>query len=444
MTHSLPPAATPSKKNLKRLFILRIIAVVGPIVAMLLVTYVIGLRLPLSLMIPVLVFLTAFNFLTWLRLKKPAPVTDLELVGQLLVDIAALTILLYASGGSTNPFVSLFLLPLTIAAAILPARQTWFITAVTVCCYTALLFIYEPLVRKGMELHPMMAMEPGGSAHAGHAGYFELHVVGMWFTFLLSAGLISYFVVHMAASIRERDRLLLSARETALRDEHIIALGTLAAGAAHELGTPLSTMAIITHELQREYGKQTELSEDLRLLRLQIDSCKAILSKLLETAGQTRVGGLAPVLADRYLDELIERWQIIRPGVALTRIRSGRLPVPHIAAETTLSHAIMNLLNNAADASPHYVEFHVNWNDHQLSIQICDRGSGLAPETLANAGQPFFTTKAPGKGTGIGLFLANASIERFGGTVSLSNRSGGGACTEVLLPLLPVQHQEPS
>ncbi len=444
MSHSLPSAVTLSNKNLKRLFILRIIAITGQIVSILTVTYAIGLQLPLTLMLPVLGLLTAFNFFTWLRLKKPSPVADLELVGQLLVDIAALAILLYASGGSTNPFVSLFLLPLTIAAAILPAGLTWFITAVTVCCYTALLFSYEPLMRKRMELHPWMTMVPGDPAHTGHAGYFELHVVGMWFNFLLSAGLIAYFIVHMAASIRERDRQLLTARETALRNEHIIALGTLAAGAAHELGTPLSTMAIITHELQRDYGKQTELSEDLQLLRRQIDSCKSILSKLLETAGHTRVGGLAPLPADRYLDGLIEQWQIIRPGVALTRIRSGRFPAPHIAAETTLSQAIMNLLNNAADASPHCVEFHLNWNEHQLSIQICDRGPGLAPEILANAGQPFFTTKAPGKGAGIGLFLANASIERFGGTVSLSNRSGGGACTEVLLPLLPVQHQEPA
>lgn len=416
---------------------MRIIAVAGQIIAILIATYVIGLRLPLAWMASVLGGLTAFNFLTWLRLKKPAPVTDLELAGQLLADIAALAALLYASGGSTNPFVSFFLLPLTIAAAILPARQTWFIAGVTGCCYTALLFSYEPLVRKGMALRPMMAMDAAGPAQAGHAGYFELHVVGMWFNFLLSAGLIAYFVVRMAASIRERDRQLLTARETALRDEHIVALGTLAAGAAHELGTPLSTMAIIIHELQQEHGNQTGLNEDLRLLRRQIDSCKTILSKLLETAGQARSIGLAPVRVDQYLDDLIEQWQIVRPGIALTRINSGLSPVPHISAEASLSHAIMNLLNNAADASPDCVEFVTSWNERQLSIQIYDRGAGLAPDALANAGQPFFTTKAPGKGTGIGLFLANASIERCGGTVSISNRAGGGARTEVLLPVLP-------
>ncbi len=436
-------AATPANKNLRRLFILRIIAVVGQIIAIFIVTYVIGLRLPLTLMVPVLGFLTAFNFLTWLRLKNPAPVTDLELVGQLLADIVALAVLLYASGGSTNPFVSLFLLPLTIAAAILPPRQTWFIAGITVCCYTTLLFSYEPLVRKGMELHPLMAMEPGSPAHGGHAGYFELHVVGMWFNFLLSAVLIAYFVVRMAASIRERDRLLLTAREIALRDEHIIALGTLAAGAAHELGTPLATMAIITHELQQEHGNHNELNEDLRLLRLQIDSCKTILSKLLDTAGQTRSGSLAQVRSDQYLDELIEQWQIIRPGIALIRIENGLSPAPYIATEASLSHAIMNLLNNAADASPDYVEFITSWDERRLSIQICDRGPGLAPDTLASAGQPFFTTKAPGKGTGIGLFLANASIERFGGSVSLSNRAGGGARIEVLLPVLPAIGKNP-
>ncbi|MBZ0091504.1 MAG: sensor histidine kinase [Sulfuricellaceae bacterium] len=439
-------ASTPSENNLRRLFVLRIIAIVGQIVAIAAVTYGIGMHLPLNLMGPVILLLTAFNFLTWLRLQKPIPVSDLELLGQLLVDIAALTALLYTSGGSTNPFVSLFLLPLTIAAAILPSRPTWFVAAVTVSCYTLLLFYYVPLTHNGSELQMAMSMEHGmeGHNHPGSGGDFGLHVLGMWFNFLLSASLIAIFVVRMAGSIRERDRLLASAREAALRNERIIALGTLAAGAAHELGTPLSTMAVITHELQQDYADNNELSEDLRLLRSQVDSCKSILSKLLDSAGQNRADELSLVQVDRYLDDLIEKWQIVRPGIALTIQRSGPQPVPQIAVEATLGQAILNLLNNAADASPHCVEIDETWDDKQLFISICDQGTGLGPEAMANAGKPFFTTKPPGQGIGIGLFLANATIERFGGTVRLTNRKDGGACNQISLPLLSTVSPEHS
>ena len=437
MFNQTSPASTPSGKNLRRLLTLRIIAIIGQIIVIIAVTYGIGMNLPLALMFTVILLLAVFDFLTWLRLKNPAPVTDLELLGQLLVDIAALAVLLYASGGSTNPFVSLFLLPLTIAAAILPSRHTWLIAAVTISCYTLLLFNYIPLSHHGTELHLAMSMEHDMTAHnhSGLGGDFGLHVLGMWFNFLLSASLIAFFVVRMAGSIRERDKLLISARETALRDEHIIALGTLAAGAAHELGTPLSTIAVITHELQQDYAENVRLSDDLRILRSQVDSCKSILSGLLAAAGQNRAGSLSLLRVDRYLAELIDRWQIIRPNVALTIAQNGPQPVPQIAVEATLSQAIMNLLNNAADASPHCVEIHETWDERQLIIEICDHGPGLPPEAMANAGKPFFTTKPPGQGIGIGLFLANATIERFGGTVRLYNRNNCGACTELRLPL---------
>lgn len=435
--HTLPEIS-PSRKNLRRLFILRIIAMCGQTTAIVALTYGIGMDLPLRLMATVILLLASFNFLTWLRLRRPVPVTDLELFGQLLVDIAALAILLYASGGSTNPFVSLFLLPLTIAAAILPSLQTWFITAVTVACYTLLLFLYIPLSHNGAELHWAMSMEHGMQSHnqSGPDGDFGLHVLGMWFNFLLSASLIAFFVVRMAGSLRERDRLLVSARETALRDEHIVALGTLAAGAAHELGTPLSTIAVIVHELQQDHRDNTELNDDLRILRSQVDHCKAILSQLLEAAGQSRSGSITLIRVDHYLDELIDKWQIVRPGVALTVSHAGPQPVPRIAVEATLSQAVMNLLNNAADASPQRVEISETWDGSELVVEIYDHGPGLAPDVIANAGKPFFTTKPPGHGIGIGLFLANATIERFGGTVRLYNRKQGGACTELRLPLI--------
>lgn len=434
-----PGALAPSTRNLQRLFALRNIEIAAQLLAMFVVIEFLDMPLPLQLMLPVSAALAGLNFLTWLRLKRAWPVTDVEFFGQLMLDVAALTALLFLSGGSTNPFVSLYLLPLTIAAATLRWTYTWIMAAVTLACYTLLLFYYVPLGQPGDPLAPSgVICTVGGSAHLQHQGQgsdFSLHVLGMWFNFLLSAGLIAFFVVRMAASLRERDSLLASAREEALRNERIIALGTLAAGAAHELGTPLSTMAVVAQELQREYADSPELSDSLRILRSQVDSCKGILTRLVASAGEARAEGGAGQALDDYLNDLLSQWQLVRPAVSVKTEWRGPRPAPAIMAEQTLSQALMNLLNNAADASPGGVEIEGHWNEQELAIEIRDRGPGLTPEVAAKAGEAFFTTKGPGHGLGLGLFLANATIERFGGKVRMFNREGGGACVQVTLPL---------
>ena len=420
----------PSTKNLKRLLVLRNIEILGQILAVLGVRYGLDTHLPLAPMLAVTAFLAAANALTWWRLRQAWPVADAEFFAQLLADVLALTALLFFSGGSTNPFVSLYLLPLTIAAAVLPARYTWATAVLTVACYTLLLFVYIPLPLPG----EICSTEATGHMHLGGEDDFGRHVLGMWFNFVLSAGLISFFVVKMAGSIRERDRQLAEAREQSLRDERIVALGTLAAGAAHELGTPLATMAVITRELQHEHTGDPELSGSLDLLRAQVESCKRILSNMLASAGQARVEHAGRQTADGFLAGLLDSWQLMRPEVVVSADWQSPRPAPEIVADETLAQAVMNLLNNAADASPQAVEIAARWDDKALTLEIRDRGPGLTPEVAARAGEAFFTTKG-GEGFGLGLFLTNATIERFGGKVQMFNREGGGACVQVILPL---------
>lgn len=422
--------STPATTNLRRLFLLRNIEIAGQVAALLAATQWLDIALPIGLMLMVVAQLALINLLTWLRLRRPWPVSDAEVFAQLLVDIAALAMLLYFSGGSTNPFISLFLVPLTLAAAVLPAAYTWLMAAVTLVCYTVLLFYYLPINDITTAMHASH-----DAAMMRRQDSFGLHVQGMWFNFVVSAGLIAFFVVRMAGSIRQRDRKLAIAREETLRNERIIALGTLAAGAAHELGTPLSSMAVLTHELQQEHANLPELVADLQLLRDQVDNCKRILNDLLASAGQARAEGGQRQALDQFLDGVMQKWTLMRPGRRCQARWDGTLPAPQIIAEQTLSQALLNLLNNAAEASPEGIEVSGHWHKNELFIEINDRGPGLTAEVLANAGQPFFTTKAPGQGIGIGLFLANATLERFGGTVKLFNREGGGATTQVLLPL---------
>lgn len=381
--------------------------------------WVLNMQLPWAEMVAVTVMLAVLNLATWVRLRRKWPVSSIEFFAQLLVDVFALSALLYFSGGSTNPFISLYLLPLTIAAAALPWAYTWVMAAVTISCYTLMLFYYLPLPHD----------------HEEHNSEFNLHVSGMWLAFVLSTMLIAWFVVKMGISIRERDKDLALAREQALRNEQIIALGTLAAGAAHELGTPLATMAIVTGELQDEYKENQEFQDNIRILRDQITQCKHTLTQLLADAGQARAEEGSGQAVDSFLRQVLDKWQLMRPSVQFTYRGSGVEPAPQILNTQLLSQSILNLLNNAADASLKHIEIEVSWNYQELHLQILDYGDGLTGEAVQRAGQPFFTSKASGQGFGIGLFLANANIERFGGKVRLTNRVGG-ACTQVTLPLI--------
>lgn len=410
----------PLSKNLQRLFMLRNIAILAQCLTFMLVYNIIALDIPWTEMIVVVILLAVLNLATWVRLHRKWPVSNIEFFAQLLIDVFALSALLYFSGGSTNPFISLYLLPITIAAATLPWRYTWVLSAITIGCYTVLLFNYIPLPHD----------------HDKHLVEFGLHVSGMWLTFVLSTVIIALYVVKMSVSIRERDRDLALAREQALRNEQIIALGTLAAGAAHELGTPLSTMAVITGELHKEYPEDTEFHNNIQILRDQIAHCKQILTQLLAKAGQTRVEGVSQLPVDEFMNSVLEKWKLIRPSVKFSYHIDGPRPPPKIMDSQLLSQSILNLLNNAADASSQCIEINSHWDKHNLHLEIIDDGEGLTAEAAQRAGEAFFTSKAPGHGFGIGLFLANANIERLGGTVHLFNLENRGACTQVTIPLI--------
>ncbi len=411
---------SPLSKNLQRLFLLRNIAILAQCLTLGIVYWTIDIVIPWTQLISIVALLTGINLLTWIRLHRRWPVSHIEFFSQLLIDVLALSSLLYFSGGSTNPFISLYLLPLTIAAATLPWRYTWVMAIITIACYTLLLFNYIPLPHD----------------HSNHLIEFTLHVSGMWLAFVLSTVIIAWFVVKMSTSIRDRDQDLAKAREQALRNEQIIALGTLAAGAAHELGTPLSTMAVVTRELQQEYTQDTEFQNNISILRDQITHCKQTLTQLLAKAGQNRAeqGNELPV--DEFLHQVLDKWKLIRPSVKFTYHSSGTQPVPRIMDNQLLNQSILNLLNNAADASSKCIEIKSHWDNKILNLEIIDDGEGLSAEAMQRAGEAFFSSKKPGQGFGIGLFLANANIERFGGSVRLFNLEQGGACTQVVLPLI--------
>ena len=344
------------------------------------------------------------------------------LLTQLLADLLALSLLIYLSGGSTNPFTALLLLPITVAAATLRPLLTWLVTGLAILSYTLLMFFHVPL---------------GGMSRGIHG--FTVHVWGMWFGFVLSALLVAFFVARIGATLRNNAAALARAREEALEAERLVALGTLAAGTAHELGTPLATMAVLARELEHELSDEPELASQLQLLRGQVDRCKEILSGMARRAGQLRAEAGECQSLDRFLEGMLTHWREDHPGCSLEVSLEGTGAPPEVIADRTLSQALENLLNNAAEVSPDSIRFSARWQASRLRLSLCDQGPGLPPRVRDELGRPFVSTKPPGEGMGLGIYLARNTIERLGGTLRFREGRPRGTCIEIELPLAQLQ-----
>lgn len=412
--------------HLRRLFFLRNVFVVAQIIAFFLVTFVAMVHLYILPLILEIVALALFNIVVWLRLKKSDTVTDNEIFRHLLVDIAALTVVLYFTGGASNPFIILFMFPLIISVTVLPMRFAWVFAVITISSYSFLMFQYVPV-------------DMGDAGH-NMDDEFNLHIIGMWMAFVFSAGLVAHFVAKMGGTIRAQEAMLVKAREAELRDRQILELGTLAASTAHEIGTPLGTMNLLVSEMKIELHSarappvSTQVSKDLALLKSQIDRCKAALSNLSISAGAINVSSGHAKSVVEFLTSVLNEWQVVRADVEIQTKWNNDARDGMILDDRTLTQAIMNVLDNAADASPKDVVWAAHWEERELIMDIFDRGQGLSKDFKLQLGRPQLNKKE--QGLGLGLFLSHAIIERFGGSVSLINREGGGMITRIVLPLL--------
>ena len=378
-----------TRHNLQRLVMLRSVVMVC------LSSVIIGLSLA-STPLPIMPLLCAIaglgllNGIAWWRLNKTQLTTERELLMQLLGDIAALSLLFYFSGGYSNPFIWMYLLPITVAAVALRPLYAWMIAGLSIACYTLLMFYHIPL----SHLH----------LHTRGDAMLDIHLVGMWLGFVVSAIIVAIFIARIGQNLRDYDKMIAEIREKALESERMLALGTFATSAAHELGTPLATMAIVCKELSQDYANQPELLPQLTLLRTQVSRCKEILSSITHNAGQSRAEAGQGVSLSDFLLDAIQRWRDTRPGTELVVSMVNTSHNPVIFIDRTLTQAILNLLDNAADESPERVLFNASWDDKVLKIQIRDFGHGLSAETKSQLGTPFFTSKNE-EGMGLGVYL---------------------------------------
>lgn len=405
-----------ARQNLRRLVNIRYIAIAGQLLSLYYFTQIYPLGLPIRIIGVLIIAFTAVNVLTQWRSYWPKSISENEFGGHLLVDIAALTCLLYFSGGATNPFISYYLVPISIAAIILPITMTWGITGISVIAYSGLIFVYQPVT----EVAP----------HHNASG-INLHVIGMWINFALSAGLITYFVVRMADALRAQEAELGARKEDQMQDEQVLAIATLAASAAHELGTPLNTMKLLIDNLAEEIQNPVQ-RKDIAVLDQQIARCRKTLQSLVNAASIVEESP-APTLVSIYIDSLLNNWMLIRPDVHPKIDIAANNPVISACFHPVIQQSLQNLLNNAADASPEQLDVAIHWDKLNLYIDIRDYGAGLTTEQIEKMGKPI-SSKKPG-GLGLGFFLTHNSLNRHGGQVSLLNASGGGLLTSVVLPL---------
>ena len=423
---------TAAKTNLQRLALVRLIAITGQLAATI---YAYGwLRAPLNYawLFAVIGLLALATIFTFWRLGRPWPVTDPEFFAQLVFDVGSLSALLYFSGGATNPFVSYYLIPLTVAATVLPWRYTLALALLSIGAYSALLFFYQPLqLFASSHEHMHHDTVPMAAPHAmiEHGGASNTHFIGMWVNFALSATLITFVIVRMANTLREQQRELTMRRENALHSEQLLAVATLAAGTAHELGTPLNTMMLVLDDMRSD---DAQLQSDIVLLKQQTQVCRTTLKKLVDTAETHRQQNYLAQRVDLFLNELLERWQVVRPDAQYELTISAGI-APNIRSDETLRQAIIHLLDNGADTQSGPLQLQLQWDAKNIELRIRDRGPGIPLAIAEQLGKPFVTNK--GSGLGLGLFLSHATIERCGGEIRLYNHPDGGTEAVLRLPL---------
>jgi two-component system, sensor histidine kinase RegB len=402
---------------------LRACAVAAQIATVFVASRVLGIEIAQAAIFAGVAVLAAFATFVWWRLRQPWRVGEAEVVAHFAVDIGVLCYILYLTGGATNPFITLYLVPVGLAATALSPRALAAVVALALSAYVLLMFDYRPL--------------PALHQHDSDA-QFNLHVLGMGINFAISAALLGFFIWRLAQTLRERDTQAQRERERALRDEGILAIAIQAAGAAHELNTPLSTLHTLLAELRRSYQGDTQTADDLALLSEQTQRCRDILRELVAVGTAQLNQTPQTVTLDDFVDGCAERFRLLRPEVDLVvRRHSDSNDLVLRITPGGLQNALVSLLNNAADASASrdsaLVELAAGRNGNAIEFGVVDQGGGLAESLREGAGLRFFSDKRDG--LGLGLALANATAERLGGSIIVDTASDGGSITRLRLPL---------
>ncbi|HXK25980.1 MAG TPA: HAMP domain-containing sensor histidine kinase [Myxococcota bacterium] len=390
---------------------LRFIAATGQAVALLGAKFLLDLPLPYG-SLALVPAVTALSNIALRRLTVE-PGRARSLAGSALVlDTVLFTLLLQQSGGPDNPFSALYAIHVAMAAMLGSARVTWLVAALSAGGYACLFHWHEP---QHFWHGPIVA----GSS-------LQLHAVGMWLAVVIVAVVITFFIGRVTETLRLREAELRRISELAARNARLAALTTLAAGAAHELGSPLGTIAVIARDIEREAQSGLPLAEDARLLRSEVARCRAILDRMSGRAAQAAQGDDEPLLG-RDVAALFSSAAFGEAAQRVVTELDASLDAS-LGGRADFAALVLPLVRNALDASSPdgSVRVSVSRTDGRVRVSVRDEGHGMSEQVLERAGEPFFTTRPPGRGTGLGLFVARLHAERLGGTLALDSAPGQG------------------
>ncbi len=396
---------------------LRYAMAAGQILTVWIVNFFLRIDLPLG-WIAVAPAITILSNL-WLGKSKSRAGEHRLIAGLFVLDTLCLTAILMLTGGPNNPFSLLYLVHITLSATILTRKQTWALGVLSTACFGALFAWYRPIA--ALEMHR-------------HGEGFNLHLAGMWAGFGVASFLVAMFAGKISELLREREESLLRMQEELARKDRLASLVTLSAGAAHELNTPLGTIAVAAKELER-YARSTvrdaAIAEDSRLIRMEVERCREILQRMSANGAEQSGETPSRVAARDLASAVMCRFPSVRSeGVDAL---DSTLTIPRRAVEQALEAMLKNAIDAGGD--PSAVRLSVIQDDGQIRFCVEDRGKGMSPETLRHVGEPFFTSKEPGKGMGLGIFLVRTLAERLGGGFQLDSTEGRGTKATLSLPM---------
>jgi two-component system, sensor histidine kinase RegB len=399
---------------------LRWLAVVGQLAAIAMACFLLDVQLPADPIIGVLLTTVLTNLVLHFLIAKSKEQLPGLIPGVLILDVVLLTQMLYWTGGPTNPFVILFLVHVAITVTVLGQAWAAVISVLSVLCYGVLMFL--PFTR--------LEVSPGKTLAAGVLS------AGQWIAFALVAAIIAYFIGRVSRELRQRDAAIARMRDMIAMNERLASLTTLAAGAAHELGTPLATIAVVARELELALDRMkgdAVMVEDARLIRSEVDRCRRILDRMKVDEGEINAQTRQPVLVEELVRKIkgeLQEQQVARLEV---HAPSG-VELLHVPLQLTLQ-SVSILLHNAFDASGQNerVALKIEKSGENVAFVVTDRGAGMDSATLRRVGEPFYTTKPPGKGMGLGIFLTRLVAERFGGGLTFASQEGKGTVATLTL-----------